>query len=460
MSFIGREGELERLKKFLAAPGQSAALIYGRRRVGKSELLLQALRAHSDNFIYLECRESSERSNVQALSEAISQALQLPQLSFGDFESALSFLFEQARHREVVLALDEYPNLRATVKGADSILQVLLDTYHRSGQLKLLLCGSDMATMQSLFYADNPLYGRIDLIIDLKPMDYFESALFYPEFSCEDRVRLYCVFGGIPYYNRLIDPTLSVSENLMTLLTAPGARLENEILFYLKSELSKLSNANEVFEALSRGYSRFSDLLAQSAVSSSPSLAAILDRLVQLELVRRETPINDHFDRKKNRYYISDRLTLFYYRYLFRHASARAVLSHADFYQRHVADDFETQFVPHGFEEIARQYLIRQNRSGKLTPAFDKIGRYAYNLPSEHRKGEFDVVTCDPEGYVFYEVQFSQKPLDDETVRTEMAQANATGLKCHRYVFITSSGSTAVPRPEVDIITLPELYES
>ena len=60
-------------------------------------------------------------------------------------------------------------------------------------------------TMKALLERQNPLYGRIDLTLNLKPMDYYDSALFYPEFSEEDKVRLFSVFGGIPYYNRLID---------------------------------------------------------------------------------------------------------------------------------------------------------------------------------------------------------------------------------------------------------------
>ena len=93
--------------------------------------------------------------------------------------------------------------------------------------------------MKSLPESQNPLYGRVDLSIDLKPMDYYESAMFYPSFSDEDKVRLYSVFGGIPYYNKLIDGGLSVRENIRELIAFPGARLENEVSVCLHSESSK-----------------------------------------------------------------------------------------------------------------------------------------------------------------------------------------------------------------------------
>ena len=78
--------------------------------------------------------------------------------------------------------------------------------------------------MKSLLLHSNPLYGRIDLTIELKPMDYYDSSLFYPNFSSEDKIKIYSVFGGIPYYNRLIDDSKSVKENIIELISSNGAR--------------------------------------------------------------------------------------------------------------------------------------------------------------------------------------------------------------------------------------------
>ena len=92
--------------------------------------------------------------------------------------------------------------------------------------------------MKSLIEHESPLYGRIDLALELKPMDYFDAAKFYPAFSPEDKVRLYSVFGGIPFYNRLIDQSQSVRDNIIELVTEPGARLESEVPSYLNADIS------------------------------------------------------------------------------------------------------------------------------------------------------------------------------------------------------------------------------
>ncbi len=146
-------------------------------------------------------------------------------------------------------------------------------------------------------------------------MDYYESAPFYAGFSDEDKVRLYSVFGGVPYYNRLIDPEDTVRENIVRLIASPGARLENEVSMYLNSEISKITNTNEVFETLAKGFSRYKDILDQSHVSSGPTLVDVLEKLMRMEVVKREVPINDENNRRKAGYYISDNLSLFYYKY-------------------------------------------------------------------------------------------------------------------------------------------------
>lgn len=99
-------------------------------------------------------------------------------------------------------------NLRENIIGLDSIIQVLADTFQYTCAMKLIVCGSYVGTMINLLSEQNSLYGRAGLTIHLKPMDYYESALFYKEYTHEDKIRIYSVFGGIPYYNRLTNTDL------------------------------------------------------------------------------------------------------------------------------------------------------------------------------------------------------------------------------------------------------------
>ena len=254
----------------------------------------------------------------------------------------------------------------------DCILQSLIDKYKDISKTSLILLGSYVDTMQSLLMNSNPLYGRIDYTINLLPMDYYESSLFYPNYSNENKVRIYSVFGGIPNYNRLINDKLSVKENIINLIASSDARLENEIIYYLNQEISKIVNANEVFDALARGYTRYSDILSQSHVSSCPTLIDVLDKLISMQIVEKTYPINDENNKRKAWYRIKDNFTLFYYRYIFKYSSQLKIMDSEVFYGKYINKDFEEYFVPEPFKIIATEYLIRMNKKGFITPIIEK----------------------------------------------------------------------------------------
>ena len=457
--FYGRENERKKLCTMFHSDGQMISLIYGRRRIGKSELIKQVLKETDIKSVYYECKQTTEQNNVESLAELIGEAFDFPKPAFENMEDLLRFLFQKSEKEPMILVLDEYPYLRENSKGLDSVLQSVIDHYKDTSNMKLIVCGSYVDTMKALLERQNPLYGRIDLTLNLKPMDYYDSALFYPEFSEEDKVRLFSVFGGIPYYNRLIDAKKSVRENIIELIASSGARLENEVAMYLNSEISKITNANEVFEALAKGFSRYKDILDQSNVSSGPALIDILDKLMRMDVVAKEAPINDENNRKKSGYFISDNLSLFYYKYIFRNMSRMNIMDPDIFYDKYIAEDFETKYVPKSFERICKQYLIRKNRKGLMDEIFEKIGKYYYDDPVEKRNGEFDIVTLDDKGYIFYEAKFRKEPVTESIVQNEIRQVKQNGLECYRYGFFSRAGFTCEQEENRILIELSELYK-
>ena len=253
--FYGRENERKKLCTMFHSDGQMISLIYGRRRIGKSELIKQVLKETDIKSVYYECKQTTEQNNVDSLAELIGEAFDFPKPAFENMEDLLCFLFQKSEKEPMILVLDEYPYLRENSKGLDSVLQSVIDHYKDTSNMTLIVCGSYVDTMKALLERQNPLYGRIDLTLNLKPMDYYDSALFYPEFSEEDKVRLFSVFGGIPYYNRLIDEKKSVRENIIELIASSGARLENEVAMYLNSEISKITRVLHLNMFVITGYS-------------------------------------------------------------------------------------------------------------------------------------------------------------------------------------------------------------
>ena len=149
MKFIGRKEELKKLNKVISSEEMSFALIYGRRRVGKSELVNQAIAKSKVKNLYYECKQVAQESNVNGLSEIVSETLGLPKLGFTDIESLLNYIFEFSAKEKMVLVLDEYPYLRESVKGMDSILQAAIDKYRKTSKLTLIILGSYVEVMHS-----------------------------------------------------------------------------------------------------------------------------------------------------------------------------------------------------------------------------------------------------------------------------------------------------------------------
>ena len=129
------------------------------------------------------------------------------------------------------------------------------------------------------------------------------------------------------------------------------------------------------------------------------------------------------------------------------------------FFSKYIEKDFEENYVPHQFEEICKQYLIRENKAGNINPVFEKIGKYYYDNPKEHTNGEFDIVTEDELGFAFYEVKFRKAPVSKSMVEDEIAQVDATGLKCYKYVFFSRSGYEEMDFDNVVKIDIKALFD-
>lgn len=98
--------------------------------------------------------------------------------------------------------------------------------------------------MQKLVDGRAPLFGRFTEIMKLKPFDYYDASKFFPGRSNEEKLLLYSVFGGVPFYLMQVDNRISPAENIQKLLIPEGSILESEVRLQLTAELSKEENAN------------------------------------------------------------------------------------------------------------------------------------------------------------------------------------------------------------------------
>lgn len=459
MEFIGREKELIQIKEKLNSDRSEALLVYGRRRVGKSELIKEALKDIECPVIHYVCRKSSLKQNLAGLSRAVIKAFNEPFINFESLDQLLEYTYSKATQQKVVLFIDEYPFLREDDKGIDSEFQIAIDEYQHRACLKLILCGSYMEIMQNLVDGRAPLFGRFTEILKLKPFDYYDAAKFFPGKSDEEKLTLYSVFGGIPFYLTQIDNTLSPADNIIKLIIPEGSLLESEIRLQLTAELSKEENANYVLEKIANGIGRYSDI-ARDFSGSSGKLSHTLGKLEGMGLIEKDSPINATSNKRQHRYVICDNLLDFYYSFLFRDTTERSSMPPRDYFKSDVEPLLYKQYIPRKFELAAKEYLLRHNRAGKINPPFSAIGRYVYNDKAEHQNGEFDIVTKDKNGLISYECKYRKEPVGMKVVHEEEWQVKKLGLDFYGFGFFSRNGfEKDVDGEKYHLISLPDMYQ-
>lgn len=459
MRFIGREKEVNAINDLIKTDGYHGGVVYGRRRLGKTRLLKHCLLDKNVPCVFFQCSLDNEQSNVEELTKLIEKELSFKHLHFDKFIDAVSFLFEESEKKKIYFVLDEYSYIEKLIPGFDSLLQRVIDNYMESSNICFFLCGSSVSSMENILSESNPLYRRFQLPLLLQEMDYLDASLFYPSFDNEDKVRLYAAFGGVPYYLSRIDESSSVKENIIHLISGVYSGLSDEITVNLKTEMSKISNANAVFSTICEQHAfHYSDILSKSHIATSASLNDILEKLIKMDLIEYIYPINDKKNKYKSGYVIKDPITKFFYRYLYNNRSACALMDSDVFYEEMIAKDFESVLVPKTFEIIAKQYLVRRNRLGMNQPLLTDIGTYWYDDPLTKTNGQFDVVGEAKQGYVFYEVKFTKEPITDSVIHEELEQVSKTSLKPIKYGFVSRSGFKVSADNDYELIDLNDIY--
>lgn len=459
--FIGRKKELKQLNEKLANDRFESILIYGRRRIGKTELIREAAKGFDGTFIYFEALDSTIGGNLSFFNEILSEAFGAP-LSFSSFREALQYVFRHALTQRTLLVLDEFPFLLKGDQSFTSIVRDLIDEHRGRAMMKFILSGSYVDTMKGLNDGKSETYGRFSGIIELKPFLYYESSLFYPSYSNEDKILMYSCFGGVAFFNSLIDPDKSALDNIKDLILSPGSILQLEVENLLSGELGKISFAGNLILDISGGVSKYGDLLMRLRMreGANASLEYALKKLLDLEIIRKVAPINEPSNKKRTFYRFADNLLEFYYRYVYRFKSRNSILEPDDFYDRFVKEDLEKSYLPKKFEEISGEFLLRKSNRHELEPLIYEIGTYSHDDPKGRKNVQFDLVTLDEKGYIAYECKYGRHPVGPSIIEEEERQIRGSGLDVYRLGFISRSGfSDGVDGSRYNLFSLDAFYD-
>jgi AAA+ ATPase superfamily predicted ATPase len=376
--FIGRQREISVLEELADSGLPELFVLYGRRRVGKTELLQQFCQGRRS--VYFLAAQVREKDNLRAFRDALKDGLGdelAGAVDFPDWYAALSFAAERAGKDRLVLILDEFPYLCETSKGLPSQIQRFWDTRGKKSSLMLVLCGSQVSFMEEEVLAErSPLFGRRTGQRRLEPLEPADTLAFFPQWSVRDRILAFGILGGMPAYLRRFDDGRSLKENIFRDILRPEGYLFDEVQFLLKSELTNPATYNSILASVARGANRVGDIALDVGVDSTTA-NKYLHVLRELRLVEREIPVTDPDPLRSRRgtYRIADRFLAFH----FRHVQPHLSLIHADRGAR-VLEEFIEPDLPRIFDEACTDFMLshlRREASDLLDSEIVEAGRFA-----------------------------------------------------------------------------------
>lgn len=455
-SFVGRSAELAALKRHYTHRRSTIVPVYGRRRVGKTELLLKFVAGKP--AVYFSASQKLRSPQIADLMRAAAAAFRADALAEAappNWEVALKLVMGAApKGKKLVLVLDEFQWLCESSPELPSVLQRLWDLeWQRSNDLMLILCGSFIGFMErEVLGSKSPLYGRRAADLKVEPFGFREAADFHPRWSREEQARAYFVCGGIPAYLQRFHQHKSMMQNIAAEFFELDAFFQREPEFLLREELAEIKQAASVLEAIALGRRTQGDI-ARAVGLTTNALAAHLKNLVALGYVERIAPLSPKPPpRTAIVYRVADPLLRFWYRYVEPNASLLRRINPERAAELLVVPQWDA-FCGEGFERLCREALPLLYDAEKMVGRFE-VGEYW------DKTTQIDVVGVRADGWVDVgECKWGARESLAAAARDLKKRATrypAEGRSLRHHLFVRRA-SRAESR-EFELHTLGELY--
>ena len=405
--FVGREAERAQLDRAWQSDRFELAVLWGRRRVGKTMLVNEFCRGKK--AIQITAYLTGVTGSLEHLSRQVSAVL-FPRspITFSSLEELLSVVAEHARDERIILSIDEFPYLAQSIPETMSILQMMVDRLFRDTKLMIILTGSSMGFMErQVLGHESPLYGRRTAQIHLLPFKLTETRMLLPARSMEEVVTIHSLTEGIPQYIQYFTPSEPLDALLEQLFFTKDGLLFNEPNLLLMMEVRDTRTYNQILEVLAEGKNQIS-IIADKTHISMATVSASMANLQELGIVTNRYPVG----RKARRaiWEFSDQLFAFWYLFVFPYTSL--ILSGQTAGVLAKTEKYLPQFLGRSFKAIAQEYVL--NTTELL---ITEIGRWWGRDPTTKGEEEIDLVAHDGEGnYIFGECTWTNTPVNEVTL--------------------------------------------
>lgn len=356
--FVDRVLETKELHSAFASNKAELILVFGRRRIGKSRLLVEAIK--NKNAVYF--LADSSKSVLDSLAKQVNNKF----VRFSNWDDFFEFIKSSEFD---VIVIDEFQYLCDVEKAWLSILQRHWETIKYTNK-KIILCGSIISSIFKLTKGyGSALYGRFSKEFKIMPLEFVFLREFFKKYSAEDLIKVYCILGGIPRYWEEFDDSKSINENILEKIFNKNSFLYNEPMNLLFEEFRDVSPYISIILAITQGNVKFNEIASASRIDSN-KLSKYLTILERVDLIEKEIVVNERKLKSKiTRYKVKDAFFCFWFKFVFNYKSLiERGLSKEAF--NAIENDLNSYYA-FNFEEICKQFLIKN----KLFD-FTRIGKW------------------------------------------------------------------------------------
>ena len=467
--FFGREKELNTLNKLYESNKFEFAVIYGRRRIGKTALINEFCKDKAT--IFFSALRSTASENLEAFSDSVflyengvsGEYAKAAGATFNSFDALFNRVGDLCEKERIVVVIDEYPYLAAADESISSRLQHLIDHKWTSGKMFLILCGSSMSFMEEqVLGAESPIYGRRTAQLKIEAQDYRECSVFNKNLSAEQKAVIYGITGGVPHYIKKLDVKKSIDDALLANFFNPASYLYEEPENMLKQELREPALYNSILTAIATGSTRLNEIATRVKIETS-SCSKYIGVLIKLDIIKKETPFGTKVG-KKSIYKIKDNFFNFWYRFI---PENKAVIESGHFeriYEKRVKA-FINEYMGRIYEDMCKDYIMRYFHDDTIIPV--SIGEWWGSDPAEKKEVQIDIIAGLGESgeYIIGSCKFRNEKTGCEELELmkRYAKVFGRGEKYHYFIF-SKDGFTKELEKEavkggVKLVTLKDMYE-
>lgn len=421
--FVDREEELEALNNAYKSKGAKLVVVYGRRRIGKTELIREFIKGKTAAY-YIATKES-ESEQLQKISRSIGLALNNDNLvKFG--VTGWDMLFDNIKNCGIIIAIDEFPYLASVNKALPSIFQAGWDQYLSKSNVTLILSGSSTSMMQDeVLNYSAPLYGRSASIIKLNPIPFYEiKELMHEKMSFEDKLYSYFIFGGVAAYYKIARS--QNLEGIIKKIIGETSIFLEEPSILLSEETRKDSTYINILKLIANGVNKPNEISTKLGVFQS-NLNRYLSLLENTGIIKKEYPVNVNPSRKSKGglYQINDPYTFFWASTLEKYKELIELKS-PDLHEA-LANNIKTTIAQKRFEDFAKEFITLLSTRKKIFP-ITKIGRWwgsNREKSKDKTQEEIDVIALNEntKDILFAECKWSNHKTGVETLKNLQRKA-------------------------------------